>query len=644
MIDIQSRKETLERAAINLKKDFFGIDEVIDDIIENISAWFLFREIGTRPQIVCLWGLTGVGKTDLIRKLCKELGVNSNFAEIQLDGGKADKSIGEILSHTTITPDSHSVLLLDEIQRFKTKDEDNRDILDGGMQDIWMLLSDGTLGSRNSLKTELMSFLAELNCDIYNLEKKESTKKADLETALKNGDEVDEDEYDEEDDNPYSWGKKWDANRLYRFDNSRTREEYMEMDLIQKRDLVMGLLANPDTFTPKPYRKMLIFISGNLDEAFDVATDTSTVEIDADIVYEQTKKVNVLDVKSALRKRFKPEQIARFGNNYVIYPSLNRKAYQGIIKRRVDTFCKTASKLLKGNGFSLKTHKSVMEMLYDNGVYPAQGARPILSTIDNFINNVIPKVIVNCDELGVTGKIVLSCENDSEVKYVCGDHTGVVEFEGELDKIRKEQREKHNLTSKVAVHESGHTALHCLLFGIAPKDVKISVASDISNGFMYSDVCPSDKTGIENYVKMCYGGTAAEELVFGKSCVGSGAAGDIETATARLVSLYRMNGLSGLFGAKVRIGDDTATNVIDTKESDRLIEEKAKELYQEALGLLQDNQPFLKELSSSLLKCRELEQDDIISIAAKHNIVVGVNDGDDVLVDYKGKLDDWLAM
>ena len=45
-----------------------------------------------------------------------------------------------------------------------------------------------------------------------------------------------------------------------------------------------------------------------------------------------TKKINVNHIKECLNLRFKPEQIARLGNNIIIYPSLNRKTYEKIIK------------------------------------------------------------------------------------------------------------------------------------------------------------------------------------------------------------------------------------------------------------------------------------------------------------------------
>ncbi len=644
MIDISEKKNKLASASTNLKKRFFGIDDTIDKIIDSISAWYLFPEISTRPQIVCLWGLTGVGKTDLIRQLCAELDVSSDFAEIQLDGNKnGQRDIGDILAHTTITPESHSVLLLDEVQRFKTKDEEGHDLMEGNMQDIWMLLSDGTLGSRNSLKIDLMNFLMELNSDIYAAEKRSNKSSKDDSNSVSGSDEADiTEEDDEDDDSPFSWGRKYNANRLYRFDNSTPLEEYMQMDYYQQRDMVTALLADTNTFVPKPYRKMLIFISGNLDEAFHVATDTAESEINADLVYEETKKVNVLDIKTALRRRFKPEQIARFGNNYIIYPSLNKKAYDKIIERRIKDFTKSVNKVLKGNDIKVKITKNVNTMLYQNGVYPAQGARPILSTIDNFINNVIPKVIIACDSNGVTGEVSLSCSEKGFVSYKCGDLEGKVAFVGELDKIRDKQKSKKNLSAKVAVHEAGHAVLHCVEYGVAPKDVKISVASSFNNGFVYNSVVPSSKKELESYVKCCFGGTAAEELVFGKDNVSSGASSDLASASEKIALMIRYLGM-GPNDSKVMVGDHTDKQIICTKETDAQMKTLSASLMKDTSAVLREHVDFLKDVSRELSAKKELSSKDMREIAKRNNLDILADASEDDHYGYNDVFNKWLS-
>ena len=66
VIKFEDKRKNLETAKENLKKHFVGLDNIIDKIIEKLTAWYLFPEILTRPLVINLWGMTGVGKTDLI--------------------------------------------------------------------------------------------------------------------------------------------------------------------------------------------------------------------------------------------------------------------------------------------------------------------------------------------------------------------------------------------------------------------------------------------------------------------------------------------------------------------------------------------------------------------------------------------------
>ena len=70
---IDARRARLEQARLVLKERFVGIDSVIDELCDAITVWFVMPEILRRPVIVNLWGMTGVGKTDLVRKLVDAL-------------------------------------------------------------------------------------------------------------------------------------------------------------------------------------------------------------------------------------------------------------------------------------------------------------------------------------------------------------------------------------------------------------------------------------------------------------------------------------------------------------------------------------------------------------------------------------------
>ena len=81
---IKEKREKLEEIKIKLKEKFIGIDNVIDKIIDYISLWYLMPNIQFRPLIISLWGITGVGKTDLVRTLVSLLKFTDKFIEIQM--------------------------------------------------------------------------------------------------------------------------------------------------------------------------------------------------------------------------------------------------------------------------------------------------------------------------------------------------------------------------------------------------------------------------------------------------------------------------------------------------------------------------------------------------------------------------------
>ena len=62
--ELSIRKSKLEEAAIILKKEFVGIDTIIDEVIHSIEPWYIYPQGQIRPTIINLWGMTGVGKTN----------------------------------------------------------------------------------------------------------------------------------------------------------------------------------------------------------------------------------------------------------------------------------------------------------------------------------------------------------------------------------------------------------------------------------------------------------------------------------------------------------------------------------------------------------------------------------------------------
>ena len=76
---ILQKRKNLEEIETQLKEEFIGLDEIIARVIQLITPWYLFPQIQQRPVIINLWGMTGVGKTSLVKRLMDLLQLNECF-------------------------------------------------------------------------------------------------------------------------------------------------------------------------------------------------------------------------------------------------------------------------------------------------------------------------------------------------------------------------------------------------------------------------------------------------------------------------------------------------------------------------------------------------------------------------------------
>ena len=382
---INKKKEILEGVRISLKEKFIGIDEIIDKIINGISLWYIIPEYQLRPLIINLWGITGVGKTDLVRTLIKFLNLNDKFVEVQLDmKDNYSLNIQSYLELSDIEPDEQCVLLLDEMQRFRSIDETGKLLESKYFNDIWMLLSDGKFQNDNKRRRDLIEiYFDEL---YWKEEKKSKNDNTDKKTELTENNSDSEDK-------KYKM-TYWSASRLKKLIKTKySTEDLMMLSSDEKLKIIKNALCDKSTSEGKTFSKMLIFISGNLDEAYHMASDVDDCERDADIYNELSKRITVLDIKEALLKKFKPEQISRFGNNHIIYPILNKENYYSIIKK----YCnQILDNINTKNKIKIDITDNIYDIIYKNGVFPAQGVRPVISTISNIIESNIPYFLFIC--------------------------------------------------------------------------------------------------------------------------------------------------------------------------------------------------------------------------------------------------------
>ena len=570
---IKTRREKLNTIKKELKDYFIGLDEIIDKIIDNIEVWYVMPEVITRPVIINLWGMTGVGKTDLIRRLVNKLDFNNKFCELQMDiikGGWETSTVRSNFSRDGLEDGKPGIVLFDEFQRFKTIDNDG-DVKNNDYKDIWMFLSDGKFETNSQRIREILEKMIDLeyNRQMYGITEAKGKLKVSRSDAF-------------------------ELKRLTKIDEPI--EKIMTYSFNKRIKLLNKALQNPETVTQGDnYNKLLVFISGNIDEAYTMASNVDDADNDADILYERSLGLTFVDIKSALNKRFKPEQISRLGNTHIIYPSFSKDSYEKLIKKRVKAITDNIKSTTK---IKVNVTNNMYQAIYDNGVFPTQGVRPVFTTISSMFESRLSLFVLRAIE-NKQSKIVIDFKNEHMIAEINNDLVKQ-KVECLLDKIKKDT--SIEVKTLVAVHEAAHALVYAMKFKTAPLQVKANLVNR-NGGFMSPHIILNSKQQILDDVQVMLAGYISEALVFGLKNRTAGAVSDLETATRNIGSYIRSLGMNGNIGV---VNADTSafgySNLIhDEQETDKDIENILKECEKECHNLLEQNQPLLIKISDYLI-------------------------------------------
>lgn len=649
---ITERKEKLENAKIALKKKFIGINGVIDKIVDNISLWYLTPEIQFRPLIVSLWGITGVGKTDLVRTLVKELDFTDKFIEIQMDTRhEYSRNIEQYLESSGIDNIEPAILLLDEIQRYRTINEHGDMIENKHFNDIWMLLSDGKFQADSQRRANILEMLMD---EMYWLDRREeendnetSEDASDTPVPInltknkrqsgKSNDIVEKEEKPKKQKVYKYKSSYWSASRFKKMLNLKIPVEViMEMSLEERVTIMEENLKGGNVNEGKSYEKLLIFISGNLDEAFRMAEDVEDSESDADIMHELSKRVNIVHIKNALLKKFKPEQIARFGNNHIIYPCLNKKAYEIIIRMN----CQEILNRVKiQHGIAVELSEEIYDIIYRNGVFPAQGVRPAISTVFNVLGSNLPHFLYHTLIKDVKQ---FKLEYDNKTLYAeIADEKITKPIILEIDDIRNNKSIDEKML--VIVHEIGHALVYALLFKTPPKQINTN-SSGLSDGFVVNHNSIDNKTFIKNKLSIYMAGFAAEELVFGEDFKSNGAQMDIIFATDSAAAFVRNYGMDTTLShiAKKQSQMPYQANY-DVDKTNDVIENLIAEAKKIATELLNKNIGLYKKLVTHTIDSGGIKIENFLEICNKNGLnIVQKEINDKLIYSYDEKLNQFL--
>jgi len=583
--ELAERTRHLQTVAEALKTELFGIDDIIDRVIDSLRAWYVLPQLISRPVIVCLWGLTGTGKTQLVRRLAQHLGFYDRFIEVQMDGfshGSGHHSRGSIsamLAESGIAEGSPGILVLDEFQRFRTVDNGGHDAKVERYQDVWALLSDGRLPPALSMLGEIESSLAyaEYTQDRDGSDKKKEDKKRKLHLS------------------------PWEAREVKRC--LKLSETLLQIMAWKPAEVHARLRAFRDTQQSweTDYSKLLVFVSGNLDEMYaETAQRVEDCDTDADIFHELTKKLSVIDVKKALAERFRPEQIARLGNNHVIYPSFNRATYVRLILSICDRY---VAEIQESSGVRFVLDASVYEQIYANAVFPAQGTRPLFSSIHAILSATLVNAALWALEHGANGSEPVWLTLDAGVSAITAKYRKARrQFPVTLELNRLKQRSSEDFRALLAVHEAGHGVVYGLLFARAPQEIKINVASFEGGYNSYEQRKAWSKKNLRDRICVSLAGRAAEQLVFGEQACTTGATQDFMQATAQAAQYVRHFAF-GTRLSRTDVANDPNDDVnTDVGATNPEIEALLAQEHARALALLDAHTPALMAVVDALLR------------------------------------------
>ena len=183
----------------------------------------------------------------------------------------------------------------------------------------------------------------------------------------------------------------------------------------------------------------------------------------------------------------------------------------------------------------------------------------------------------------------------------------------------------------VAYHESGHAIVNFIVGGEDKVHKITMIPRGQAGGYTLSLPAEQKLVYSKKYfmdeIAIFFGGRAAEEIVFGKENITSGASNDIQVATGMVQQMVTKLGMSEKFGPVLldgtREGDMFQSKYYSEqtgKEIDDEIRSIINERYQKALSILNENRDKLEEVTKILLEKETIMGDEFEAIMKGENI------------------------
>lgn len=644
--ELAKKEKNIENCIAVLKQEFVGIDNIIDQVMKNIRSWYIFPNLIERPLVINLWGMTGCGKTSLVNRICDLLDLRSNMVYYNLAklGEENSIDIEDNFSDNLGFVNKNAVFIFDEFQFAASIDSTGKEKeIKTSLKTIWEIIDTGKIVREISKYTK-SSFSRILKC-MDMIEKYGAVMKNGIWVNSKECFEKMSPEQKTEALNYFNVNFKvpelyneavpsryWMENHSFSVVNNKEVFPTCEVcgllydncmyysdteNHMTYTDFVNNILFNMSfgelyDYITKVYKKLsnghhldysksLVFVIGNIDEAYTISYNFDP-DMDPDQFRIVTEKLTMVDIKEALRERFRNEQIARLGNIMMLYPSFSKKNFIEIIDMNLVTYAKSVKDEMN---IDMHFDDSIKQMIYNDGVFPTQGTRPVFTAIYEIVKTKLPQIVTSCihgniNNINNISDIYLSSTKDV-VKAIAKDKNETIlekEFKQELriDNLRNvNKKEQQSIT---AVHESGHFVIYSKTTGKLPAKLMSVTASTTSNGFMIPDNEDDEnfmtKQDYIDSIKTDIAGYAAEMIVFNSDNMTSGACEDLRRATTTASRMVREYGMGSIYDIAVTtyLKDSNSTNsgmlISDTENELEAVNKKILNFLRDCVRQVQD--------------------------------------------------------